>query len=72
MPLYSVRARGNNRPDIDIMIEVAPDIVHDVYDYVRLRVFISTLFTHHVDVVDRHALKPYVRLPAEGDAVYAF
>jgi uncharacterized protein len=46
--------------------------VQDVYDYVRLRSVISALFTGHVDVVDRQALKPYVRRPAEGDAVYAF
>ena len=72
--LFGSRARGDNRPDsdIDILIEIAPEIVQDVYDYVRLKNFISALFTSKVDVVDRHALKPYVRAPAEGDAVYAF
>ena len=72
--LFGSRARGDNRPDsdIDIMIEIAPEIVQDVYDYVRLKSFISTLFARQVDVVDRHALKPYVRPLAEGDAVYAF
>jgi uncharacterized protein len=72
--LFGSRARGDHRPDsdIDIMIEIKPDVVRDVYDYVQLKNFISTLFTYHVDVVDRHALNPYVRPPAEGDAVYAF
>jgi uncharacterized protein len=72
--LFGSRARGDNRPDsdIDIMIEIAPEIVQDVYDYVGLKNFISELFASKVDVVDRHALKPYVRPPAEGDAVYAF
>jgi uncharacterized protein len=72
--LFGSRARGDNRPDsdIDILIEIAPEIVQDVYDYVRLKNFISALFTSKVDVVGRHALKPYVRAPAEGDAVYAF
>jgi predicted nucleotidyltransferase len=72
--LFGSRARGDNRPDsdIDIMIEITPEIVQDVYDYVGLKNFISKLFTSKVDVVDRHALKPYVRPPAEGDAVYAF
>jgi uncharacterized protein len=37
-----------------------------------LKNVISALFTGDVDVVDRHALKPYVRPPAESDAVYAF
>jgi uncharacterized protein len=72
--LFGSRARGDNRPDsdIDIMIEIAPEIVQDVYDYVRLKNFISSLFTRNVDVIDRHALKPYVRPPAESDAMYAF
>jgi uncharacterized protein len=72
--LFGSRARGDNRPDsdIDIMIEIAPEIVQDVYDYVRLKNYIAALFTDRVDVIDRHALKPYVRAPAESDAVYAF
>jgi predicted nucleotidyltransferase len=72
--LFGSRARGDNRADsdIDIMIEIAPEIVQDVYDYVRLKNFIAALFTDRVDVVDRRALKPYVRPLAEGDAVYAF
>jgi uncharacterized protein len=72
--LFGSRARGDNRPDsdIDIMIEIAPEIVQDVYDYVGLKNFIAALFTHPVDVVECRALKPYVRPPAEGDAVYAF
>jgi predicted nucleotidyltransferase len=72
--LFGSRARGDNRPDsdIDIMIEIEPEVVQDVYDYVGLKNFIAALFTRPVDVVDRHALKPYVRPPAEGDSVYAF
>ena len=34
--------------------------------------FIAALFTRPVDVVDRNALKPDVRPPAEGDAICAF
>ena len=72
--LFGSRARGDNRADsdIDILIEIEPEIVQDVYDYVGLKNFIAALFTRPVDVVDRNALKPYVRAPAEGDAVYAF
>jgi predicted nucleotidyltransferase len=72
--LFGSRARGDDRPDsdIDILIEIEPEIVQDVYDYVGLKNFIAALFTRPVDVVDRNALKPYVRPPAEGDAVYAF
>jgi predicted nucleotidyltransferase len=34
--LFGSRARGDNRPDsdIDIMIDIAPDTIQDVYAYV--------------------------------------
>ena len=72
--LFGSRARGDNRPDsdIDIMIEIAPDVVQDVYAYVGLKNYIADLFTGSVDVVDREALKSYVRPAATANAVYAF
>jgi predicted nucleotidyltransferase len=72
--LFGSRARGDNRPDsdIDIMIEIAPDAVQDVYAYVGLKNYIADLFTGSVDVVDREALKSYVRPAATANAVYAF
>ena len=72
--LFGSRARGDDRPDsdIDILIDLAPDGVEDIYAYVGLKTYIADLFAGPVDVVDREALKPYLRAPAEGDAVYAF
>jgi predicted nucleotidyltransferase len=72
--LFGSRARGDDRPDsdIDIMIEIAPDAVQDVYAYVGLKNYIADLFTGAVDVVDGEALKSYVRPAATADAVYAF
>ena len=72
--LFGSRARGDDRPDsdIDILIDLAPDAVEDVYAYVGLKNYIAAIFTGRVDVIDREALKPYLRAPAEGDAVYAF
>ncbi len=72
--LFGSRARGDNRPDsdIDIMIEIEPEAVRDIYAYVGLKDYIADLFTGPVDVVDRKALKPYVRPVAESEAVYAF
>lgn len=58
--------------DIDIMIDIEPDAVQDVYDYVGLKNYIAGLFPGPVDVVDHAALKPHIRPPAEADAVYAF
>ncbi len=72
--LFGSRARGDNSPtsDTDIMIDLDPEAPLSVYDYVGLKRYIASLFDGPVDVIDRQALKPYVRPPAEGDAVYAF
>jgi uncharacterized protein len=72
--LFGSRARGDNRPDsdIDIMIDIDPEAPIGLWEYAGLKHYIASLFDGPVDVIDRGALKPYVRPPAEGDAVYAF
>src|SRR5262249_54603864 len=53
--LFGSVARGDNRPDsdIDIMIEIDPDVQMTVFDYVALKDYIATLFDGPVDVVNR-------------------
>lgn len=72
--LFGSRARGDNRADsdIDIMVDIAPEAIQDVYAYAGLKAYIAKLFAGPVDVVDREALKPYLRPAATADAVYAF
>ncbi|RBP18097.1 hypothetical protein DFR50_10139 [Roseiarcus fermentans] len=72
--LFGSRARGDNRPDsdIDIMIDIDPEAIGDVYAYAGLKLYIAGLFDGPVDVVDREGLKPYVRPAATADAIYAF
>ena len=72
--LFGSRARGDYRPDsdIDIMIELAPDTVEDVYSYVNLKSYVAALFNEPVDVVSKNFLKPTVHPLAEADALYAF
>ena len=72
--LFGSLARGDNRSgsDIDIMIEIDPDVRMTVFDYVELKEYISDLFDEPVDVVNRDALKPYVHPTATADAIYAF
>ena len=67
-------ARGDHRldSDIDIMIEIDPDVRMTVFDYVDLKDYIAALFREPVDVVNREGLKPYVRPAATADAIYAF
>jgi predicted nucleotidyltransferase len=72
--LFGSVARGEAGPqsDIDIMIELAPDASLDIFAYVELKNFIAALFPGPVDVVNRDALKSYVRPPATADSIYAF
>ena len=72
--LFGSRARGDNRADsdIDIMIEIAPGAVEDVYAYAGLKLYIAGLFDGPVEVVEREGLKPYLRPAATADALYAF
>jgi predicted nucleotidyltransferase len=72
--LFGSRARGEARDgsDTDIMIEIDPDAPVGVYEYVRIKEYIASLFEGRVDVVNREGLKPYVQLAATGAAIYAF
>ena len=72
--LFGSCARGEERPDsdVDIMIEVDPAARIGVYEYVAIKDYIAGLFDTRVDVVRRDRLRPFVRLAATGDAIYAF
>jgi uncharacterized protein len=72
--LFGSLARGEAKPDsdVDILIELAPDNTLDLFAYSGLMHYIESLFPVPVDVVDRDALKPYIRAPAARDAIYAF
>jgi predicted nucleotidyltransferase len=65
-------ARGDSRPDIDIMVEIDPEARLTVFDYSGLKDYIASLFDGPVDVVNRDGLKPYVCPTATVDAIYAF
>ncbi|MGF6310628.1 putative nucleotidyltransferase [Bradyrhizobium sp. i1.8.4] len=72
--LFGSVARGDHSADsdIDIMIEIDPDVRLTVFDYMDLKEYISGLFDRPVDVVNRDALKSHVQPAATADAVYAF
>jgi predicted nucleotidyltransferase len=72
--LFGSRARGDYRPDsdIDILIEIEPDTITDIFSYAGLKRHIADLFPERVDVVNREALKPALRSAAVAEAVYAF
>jgi predicted nucleotidyltransferase len=72
--LFGSRARGDARPDsdIDILVEISPDVRMDVFRYVGIVHSIEDLFPVRVDVSNRIALKPHVKAAAEREAIYAF
>ena len=72
--LFGSVARGEARTDsdLDVMIEIDPERVRDVFSYVGLCRLIDDLFPVRVDVADRQSLKERVRERAEHDAVPAF
>jgi predicted nucleotidyltransferase len=53
--LFGSRVRGDNHPDsdIDLLIDIDPAAVQDVYAYVGLKNYIAELFSDPVDVVTR-------------------
>jgi uncharacterized protein len=72
--LFGSVARKQARPasDIDIMIELDPEVPVDLFEYVAITQYVTDLFAARVDVANRGSLKPTVRPYAERDAVYAF
>jgi len=54
------------------MVELDPEIVRTIFDYVGVKEFISDIFGGSVDVVSSEALKTVVRARVDVDAIYAF
>ena len=72
--LFGSIARDEQRPDsdIDILVDLDPAIVTTMFDYAGLKDYLASLFKGSVDVIDREALKPRLRLRAAADEIYAF
>ena len=72
--LFGSVARGEagSASDVDVLIELDPAMKLDLFAYAGLKRFVADLFGGRVDVVNKAALKPYLRRPVASDAVYAF
>ncbi|KWT79703.1 nucleotidyltransferase family protein [Candidatus Magnetominusculus xianensis] len=72
--LFGSVARGDNHADsdIDILLEFDSESHITIFDYVDLKEYIAGLFQCRVDVVNRDALKPYVRTNVTTETRYAF
>ena len=72
--LFGSRARGDARPDsdIDILLDLSPEVPIGVFEYVGITQFIANLFAAPVDVTNRDKLKPFVKPSVEREAIYVF
>lgn len=63
LALFGSVLRGTAGPhsDIDVLIDVAPDVRFSLLDLVNLRDFLQDQLGHRVDVVTRSGLDPLIR-----------
>jgi len=67
-------ARGEARPesDVDVTVELDPERPIGVFEYARLKLYITELVGGTGDVVNRKTLKPLLRESILRDCVNAF
>jgi predicted nucleotidyltransferase len=67
-------ARGQERPesDIDVLVDLDPELTIGVFQYARLKLYIGGLLGGASDVVNRRKLKPLLRDNILLEAVNVF
>jgi predicted nucleotidyltransferase len=67
-------AKGESHPDsdIDILIDLDPHRPMGLFEYSRVRLYISGLLGGSADVVNRKTLRPLLKEPILRDAVNVF
>ena len=66
------RGEATEESDLDILIEIDPNLPMDIYAYAGLKRFIADLFPIPTDVVNPAALKEGLRPGTQQEAFYAF
>lgn len=66
------RGEAKEGSDIDILIDINPEIPMDIYAYTHVKRYIADLFPVQTDVINYAALKQGITIQAQKEAVYAF
>ena len=66
------RGEGKRASDIDILIELDPQVPIGLFEYVGITQYLTDLFPVRVDVANGTSLKPLVRPSIERDGLHAF
>src|ERR1035437_7227774 len=61
LSLIGSAARGDMRPDSDMLVSFLPDADIDLVDYAGLMLDLSHLLGRKVDLVSKNGLKPLIR-----------
>jgi predicted nucleotidyltransferase len=74
LALFGSVVRGTARPDsdIDVLVDIAPDIQFSLIDLVAVMDFVEDQLGRRVDVVTRGGLEPVIRdrVLREAEAVF--
>lgn len=72
--VFGSLARGESGADsdIDVLVDLDPDRPMGLFEYARVRLYISELLGGSADVVNRKTLKPLLKDAILRDAVNAF
>jgi predicted nucleotidyltransferase len=66
------RGEADEDSDIDVLVDLEPDKPCGIFEYVRLQLDISDLLGRKIDLVERKALRPFIREATGREAVDAF
>jgi predicted nucleotidyltransferase len=72
--IFGSVARGEERPDsdVDILVDLDPDIVRDLLGYSRVQRTLEDLIGLPVDIAERGRLRHGMQEDVERDSIHAF
>jgi uncharacterized protein len=72
--VFGSMARGEARAgsDIDVLVDLDEKHPIGIFEYARLKLYVSGLFNIPIDVVNRRTLKPSIEASVRRDTIHAF